>query len=103
MPPSSCVISIVLRQSPDTMQVIWQNHRGDDFEWPLGTRHAKCTEKIRNVVHKQRPFALLKIHGKEIGSTGNPDATVIGHGRSMAVSSPERSRQVTSECVGKIR
>jgi len=85
------------------MQVIRQNNRGDNAEWPLGTCHAKRTAQIRNVVHKQRPFALLKIHGKEIGSTGNPDATVIGHGRSMAISSPERSRQMTSECVRKIR
>lgn len=85
------------------MQVIGQDDCSDDFERPLGTCHAKRSAQIRNVVHKQRSIPLLKIHGKEIGSTGNPDATVIGHDRSMAISSPYRSRQIAPERVGKIR
>ena len=85
------------------MQVIGQDNRGDDFERPIGTRDAKRCAQFRDVVHKQRPFTLLEIHGKEIGSARNPDAAVIGHDHIVAIDSPDRSRRTPLERVGKTR
>jgi hypothetical protein len=84
------------------MQVIGKDYRGDDFERPISPYGTKRAAQVLDVFHQQRTIPLLQVHGKEIGSTGNPDATVIGHDRSMAISSPERSRQMTSGRVGKI-
>jgi len=79
-PPTRREITVVGRQCPDTMQMIWQQHPGVGGE-RMGLPHQRNTfpQCRSDIVIQQEGLAAQGVDSKEIRSTVNIDAPVVRH------------------------
>lgn len=79
-PPTRREITVIGRQCPDTMQMIWQQHPGVDGE-RMGLPHQRNTfpQCRSDIVIQQEGLAAQGVDSKEIRSAVNIGAPVVRH------------------------
>ena len=79
--PTEGVVNIIRRQGPDTMHVIGQHHPAIDMKRSRRTNLPHSRAQYFDLIDQQASPAFQQINGKEIRSTRNAIAAVVGHGR----------------------
>jgi hypothetical protein len=78
--PTHWVISISRRQSPDGVQVVWQENEGIDLERPpLAAIPKGFAEKLSGGSSAKNSGALFGDDGEEEGSSWDESSAVVGH------------------------
>ena len=93
VPPPGSDVVIARRQPPQAMQMIGEYDIGLHGERPrlfgLGKRVAQRVD----VVGQQGAPAFQQVDREEVGAPRHPDASVVGHGRSIAIGPSRRNRK----------
>ena len=75
--PARRKISVLLRQGPDTMQMVWQYHPSINVKRAFRFGHRNRLAQPVHMLHKQSASPVLQLDGEEDAGTGQLWAYVI--------------------------
>jgi len=78
-PPAAGEVGIALRQRPDGMQVVRQDHNGVDGERTLVPRDTERVPQGAHVMHQHRGCPVRERDREEIGAAWDEAAPVSDH------------------------
>lgn len=82
--PAIGVVGIIVREAPDAVQVVGQDHDGQHFERPRRLRRPERCPQLIRMLHQQTTAAFQKIDGEEVGAARHTGATIVRHAASVA-------------------
>lgn len=101
--PAIGVVGVALRQSPHAMQVVRQDHPGQQDEWTRRLGRAEGIAQQADVLQQQPAPPFKQVDGEETGTARHPDATIVRHAGSVPGWSMRRHRGKVRIGVGKCR
>ena len=82
--PANRIVGVTRRKCPYTVQMIGQNDPSINVKWMPGAGSPHGGPQSFYMIGQQAEPAFQQVYGKEVSSTGNAIAAIVGHMRIVA-------------------